>query len=190
MSSETSVRGCAHCTKVPRVYVGYQGDNLGWALAPEVLWRVQLCGCDHFWLHLSFTASSGNSPKSTNSHCAACSAVQVCVNLCARACCLWVERRMHQQMYWPTLSCIHFVYEEWWAENQGADQQCSEYLKSILWLCCICIIPAVVFLKNKKEGDVNTIFVQIRKEFGDGALEKRGTVQCWRRTSNFSDWQF
>jgi len=76
--------------------------------------------------------------------------------------------------------------------NQYADQECSEYLKKSLWLCCICVIPAVVFVYKKKKsggGDANTIFVQIRKEFGDGALEKRGTIQCLRRTFSLFDWK-
>lgn len=68
MSFGTSMCGCAHCTDVPRVAVGYQRDNLGSALALKVLWWVQLPDYDHFWLHLSFTASSGNCPKSTTPH--------------------------------------------------------------------------------------------------------------------------
>lgn len=109
-ASGMSARGC-HCTRVPRL----------WEVIREITWLNPSC----LWCYLSFTASSGNSRK-----------FQFLLRLCAlcQSLCRGCEgREGFTSTCTDRLTCLFCLWRvtSW---NQYADQECSEYLKKILWL--------------------------------------------------------
>lgn len=105
------------------------------------------------------------------------SAARACVNLCAWA--RWLWSKTHQQRGIERLSRVSILF----MKHHELKSICRSRVLRVpkdnpLTGLCLCHPSSCACLRKKKKRGANTIFIQISKEYGDGTLEKWGTVGC------------